>query len=96
MLGALVIHRVAAAVKAEVTVWEADTKKKWPLLDVEEEDKMEHTTEYIHSHFNRESSKSHPPIDAAAQADIKASRASYQPSANKTCQLSPENPCSKL
>lgn len=95
MLGALVIHRVAAAVKAEVTVWEADTKKKWPLLDVEEEDKMERTTEYINSHFNLESSKSHPPIDATARADIKASRASYQPSANKTCQLSPENPRSK-
>lgn len=94
MLGALVSHRVAAAVKAEVTVWEAG-KKKWPLLDVEEEDKMECTTEYIHSHFNLESSKSHPPIDAAAQADIKVSQASYQPSANKTFQLSPENPCSK-
>lgn len=93
MLGALVIHRVAAAVKAEVTVWEADTKKKWPLLDVEEEDKMERTTEYIHSHFKLKSSKSRPPIDG--QADIKASRASYQPSANKTFQLSPENPCSK-
>lgn len=94
-LEALAMRREAAAAEAEAAVWEAaDAMKHVMLLDEagpSEEDKMERTSDYVTSHFNPNSHKTHPSTNSPTQATIKAHPSTSQPPAKETS-LSPHNP----
>lgn len=95
-LESLAIRREAAAAEAEVAVWEAaDAMQNCAVLDEvgpSEEDKMERTSEYIQSHFDPHSGKSHLSTNSPVQAATNSSPSKCRPPANDTFQVSPNNP----